>query len=195
MDQESLDVRESRADEAVKDKSELAEDNMKLAKSPAKTRPGPSTTFSRVNLAGKCAEEHPGQCEKSLWVGHATDKVDQQRKIISWEKGFMGQDYEAGTKEQVKMDSVEAEVVTYMVKANPGVTSVDEKTVKKLDGFLSFFHSRVPEEETRGCTTQCTLLVLLWNTWGAMRWLLNCSSVEGSCHVVLYQPAILKRNL
>ena len=102
-DKESLDVRESRADEAVKDKSELAEDNMKLAKSPAKTRPGPSTTFSRVNLAGKCAEEHPGQCEKSLWVGHATDKVDQQRKIISWEKGFMGQDYEAGIKEAVQL--------------------------------------------------------------------------------------------
>ena len=111
---------------------------------------------------------------KSLWVGHATE-VDQQRKIISWEKWFMGQDYEAGTKEavqlilnklslfkfkQVKMDIVEAEVVTYRMKADQGVTSVDEKTVKKLDGFLSFFYSRVPEEETRGCTTQYVLLVL-----------------------------------
>ena len=107
----------------------------------------------------------------------------------------MGQDYEAGTKEavqlilnklslfkfkQVKMDNVEAEVVTYRMKSNPGVTSVDEKTVKKLDGFLSFFHSRVPEEETWGCTTQFPLLVLLWNTLEAMQWLLNCSCVEGS---------------
>ena len=98
-------------------------------------------------------------------MGHATEKVDQQTKIISWEKGFMGQVYKAGTKEAVqlilnklslfmvkmdKMDNGEAEVVTYRITANPGVTSVDKKTVRKLDGFLSFFHSRVPEEKPGG---------------------------------------------
>ena len=102
-----------------------------------------------------------------MWVGHATEKVDQQTKIISWEKGFMGQlilnKLSLFMVKMDKMDNGEAEVVTYRMKANPGVTSVDEKTVKKLDGFLSFFHSRVPEEETWGCTTQFILLAM-WNT-------------------------------
>jgi hypothetical protein len=157
-DQEGQGIRESKADEAVKDESESGEDSSKLAMSLAKRGPEPSTTILRVNLAVKCAEEHPRQCDLSLWwVGHATEKVDLHRKIISWEKWFMGQDYEDWTKEavqlilnklslfkfkQVTMDNVESEVVTYRMKANPGVTSVDEKTVKKLDGFLSFFHTK-----------------------------------------------------
>ena len=108
-------------------------------------------------------------------MGHATEKVDQQTKIISWEKGFMGQVYKAGTKEavqlilnklslfMVKMDNGEAEVVTYRITANPGVTSVDKKTVRKLDGFLSFFHSRVPEEKSPLWDTgSCNGLVIYW---------------------------------
>ena len=83
----------------------------------------------------------------------------------SWGTAPLGQVYKAETKEAVqlilnklslfmvkmgKMDNGEAEVVTYRITANPGVTSVDKKTVRKLDGFLSFFHSRVPEEKPGG---------------------------------------------
>ena len=66
---------------------------------------------------------------------------------------------------QVLMDMVEAEVV-----ANPGVAvmggmdSVDKQKFKKFEGLLSLFCSQAPQEETRGCTMQCILLVLLRNT-------------------------------
>ena len=95
-DQDTLGIREIRADEAVKDKSESAEDSMKLAMSSAKRSPGPRTTISRVNLAGKCAEDHPGQCDKSLWVGHATEKVDQQKRSSFGKSGSWGRTMRPG---------------------------------------------------------------------------------------------------
>ena len=40
-------------------------------------------------------------------------------------------------------------------------TNLSKQEIKKFDGFLFLFHSRVPHEETRGCSTLHLLLDLL----------------------------------
>ena len=120
-----------------------------FAEMPASERV-PRLPHLRVNLAGRCARNHPVQSQKSLWVRHTTRKVDQQQIISRVYRGKV-EDQVAGMKQtvnvkiyklglfrkyrQVQVDMEEAEVV-----ANPG-DSVDMQKLKKCEGFLSLFCS------------------------------------------------------
>ena len=69
------------------------------------------------------------------------------------------------------MDILGAEIV-----ANPKDEVVAEGfSVDRQKDFSLLLALEAPQEETRGCTTQCILLLLFRNIWCAMQWLLNCS--------------------
>ena len=69
-----------------------------------------------------------------------------------------------GKRETEGVNVKQVEEVASKVKDNLGLgmmaqgMNLSKQEIKKLDGFLFLFHSRVPQEETRGCTTQHLLL-------------------------------------
>ena len=114
----------------------------------------PSLRHLWVNLVGRSARDHPGQSQKYLWVKHTAQKVDQQEEIISgmWVDKVV--DTGVGKKETEGVNVKQVEEVASKVKVNLGLgmmaqgTNLSKQEIKKLDGFLFLFHSRVPQEET-----------------------------------------------
>jgi hypothetical protein len=150
----------------------VAEDeNVDETKAQSKQLPAsvrkPSLRHLWVNLVGKGARDHPGQSQKYLWEEHNTVKVDQQGQIISRMRADKVIDSGVGKRETVGVNVKQVEKVASKVKVNLGMgmkaqgTNLSKQEIKKLDGFLFLFHSRVPQEETRGCTTQHLLLDLM----------------------------------
>ena len=94
-------------------------------------------------------------------------KVDQQGQIISRMRADKVIDSGVGKRETVGVNVKQVEKVASKVKFNLGMgmmaqgTNLSKQEIKKFDGFLFLFHSRVPHEETRGCSTQHLLLDLL----------------------------------
>ena len=98
---------------------------------------------------------------------HTTVKVDQQGQIISMMRADKVKDSGVGKRETVGVNVKQVEEVASKVKDNLGLVmmaqgmNLNKQEIKKLDGFLFLVHSRVRQEESRGCTTQHLLLDLM----------------------------------
>ena len=145
----ALEIMRSKAWKVEKDESEVEGKIMKQSfEIPASDRI-PSLLHYRVNLAGRCARNHPGQSQKNLWERHTTRKVVQQQIMFSMYKGKgVGQVARMMKTVNVmifkmvlfrKYRSVQVDMVEKAgVVANPG-DSGDK--FKKCERFLSLFCS------------------------------------------------------
>ena len=77
------DVTESEGEKVVIDKTVVEEENVKQFREMQAIGEPLHLSRLRVNLAGRSAKKLPGQSQKNLWERHSTERVDQQRKVIS----------------------------------------------------------------------------------------------------------------
>ena len=96
-----LDILASVAINVSDDENNVVIDVMKKAIKQPTIQSTPRLQSCGVNLAGRCAREHPGQGKQILWVKHTT-KVDQQGKIISLLNLGMVEDVVIGVKMAMK---------------------------------------------------------------------------------------------
>ena len=125
-----------------------------------------------VNLTGRSAGRHPGQCNKNLWVKHTT-MVDQGQ-IISWVKEGVVKDLVIGEKMAkefvtnvlylyreyrqypVQLDTVVAKIVADQWEANLGVAvvtvrdSVDKQKFKNMRDFSPFYAHKLHKKSPGG---------------------------------------------